>query len=123
MVAQVLGFDILRLHAILVAGGGAGAVVVRIAAEIERDVVEIRRAVDRFGRTAVAGFDCGAGRMLGRNELLGFFFRLAFVDVEQGVGFDSEIELRLEFDARQLQQLDCLLELRGQRKLSLDAEL
>ena len=123
MVAQILGLDILRLHAFLVAGSGAGAVVMRITAEIKRDVVEIGRAVDRLGRIAVAGFDRGAGRVFGRNELLDFLFRLAFVDVEQGIGLEGEIEFRFEFNARQLQQLDCLLELWRQRKLSLDAEL
>ena len=46
-----------------------------------------------------------------------------FVQLEQRIGFEDLAQLDLELDAGHLQQLDCLLQLRRQRELLMQAEL
>ena len=109
VVAQVLGFGILRFEAILVERGPA--VLAALELEVERLFVGVG-CLDRFGlfeRLGVAVAVLALGRFL--------------AEVEQGIGFEREIELDLQLQPRKLQQPDRLLQLRRQGQRLAQTEL
>jgi hypothetical protein len=103
VIAQILDLGVLRLHSVLVQGGAA----VFGAIEIERLFVGGVGMVFAF-RIAGRGLDVVGG--------VGFF-AVAVFHVEQRVGFERGVEFQLEFQPRQLQKPDGLLQLwrEGQR--------
>ena len=90
--------------------------------EVEWHVVEIRGVVFHLGRAFGAragGSDDCLRRLLGVRLL--FVVGIRFGQVEQRVALQHQIQLGLQLHARQLQQADGVLQLRGERKLRLDA--
>jgi hypothetical protein len=129
VVAQVLGFLVLRFEIIVVVRHRA-AVVGAPEFEVDRIV-----AVEFVAALVVARLVVGAGGVefvvdLGRWRLrrsnvfaVRFFFALGFGQFQQRVGLHRLAQLHLELDAGQLQQADRLLQLRRQCQLLMEAQL